>query len=214
MYRLVLSAFALSFFLVSCNSDNGNGTVQDNDPANFYALTVGNTWEYEVSRYNATTEEYELQDLRITNTITDQTKIGGETYFVFTTTTTGDYECESCVNCFRDEIVRDSLGYLINDQGTILFSNSPTEDFLIGATPWGGIYGEYSGSDVDISTPAGDFQTYQNEIYGVLSNGDIPPSRDVHQFAENVGRVQRTVSLLSQSIPWHKMVLRSYTLED
>ncbi|MDC8005604.1 hypothetical protein POV27_16210 [Aureisphaera galaxeae] len=214
MYRLALLALTALFLVVSCNSDDSNSNPPENEPANFYALKIGNSWEYEVATYSFVEEEYQIQDLTVTNTIIGDSIINGETYFVFKTTSEGTYECSPCENCFRDEIVRDSLGYLINDHGDILFSNTPTEDYLISPTSWGGIYGKYVGENVEISTPAGDFETTKNEIYGVFSSGETTPSRDSHLIAENIGRIRRTVSLISNEIPLYRMTLKSYSLVD
>ena len=59
MFRLFFW-FSLSFLLFSsCKKDDAS--THNIEEENFYALTVGNAWEYEVSRYNSISEEYELE---------------------------------------------------------------------------------------------------------------------------------------------------------
>ncbi len=210
MYRLSILALSFSLILFSCNNDDGNDS--ENQQANFFALTVGNTWEYEVSRYSNIIEEYELQDLVITNRISAETVVDGETFYTFTTTSEGNDTCQLCLDDIGNEMVRDSLGYLINADGDILFSNTATEDYLLSSNTFGDIYGKFVNNNVNVNTPAGEFTAHQNDRYVIRPDGELAPGTDSHLISESIGTVQKTISLISEPIPLYKITLKSYSL--
>ncbi len=215
MYRLSTSLFFSIILFVSCNSNDDSCSVeQGQDPNNFYALNIGNSWEYEVYRYSSQIEGYEIQDLLIKTSINSTSIVNGETYYNFSTTSTGSYICESCVIHMDLGSVRDSLGYLVNQQGTIAYSRSSQEDYLVRETLWGDIYGVLLPDNVNISTSAGNFIAIQNERYAILSNGEISIGRDFEYFAEDIGFVFKTNSSVGNPVPLNEMKLKSYILED
>lgn len=209
MSRIVCLLLLSTFVCLSCNSDD-----EQADPQNFYALTVGNSWDYDVSRYNPQTEQYEIVDLSITNTISETATINGETYYVYNATSEGSFDCSLCVERMGNASVRDSLGYLINTEGTILFSNSSTDNYLIWSQAWGDLYGQLIGSDVSVNTPAGDFETYQNDTFAVLANGETSIGKEIHLISENIGTVRKTISPVNQENPLYIMTLKSYSLVE
>ncbi|GAB5401270.1 MAG: hypothetical protein Aureis2KO_28550 [Aureisphaera sp.] len=212
MYRLSFFVLFLSFCVISCNSDDTNNT--ENEQTNFFALSVGNTWEYDVSRYSESQDDYIPMDIVITNTISEQTIINGETYFTYSTTSEGSDDCVHCIADIGNKTVRDSLGYLIDEQGLILFSKSETDDYLLSSNTWGDIFGTFVGGNIPISTPAGEFEAFQNDRYVVLPDGEQAPGTDSQHISENVGTVQKTIALVGQSQPLYLITLRSYTLVE
>ncbi len=212
MFRLSIFLIFFSFLLFSCNNDDDS--TPENEPANFYALAVGNTWEYEVSMYSLSQEEYILQDLIITNTITAETVIDGETYYTYTTTSEGTQECNLCVEDIGNDVVKDSLGYLIKDNGTILFSKNNTEDYQISSNTWGDVFGVLQEGEVDVETAAGEFVALQNDRYIILPNGELGEGRDSYLIADGVGMVVKTISLVSQATPLYRITLKSYTIAE
>ena len=211
MFRLFF-CFSLSFlFFTSCKKDDAS--TQNIEEENFYALTVGNTWEYEVSKYNSISEEYELLDMLLNVEITESQVVNNNTYFRFQTTSTGTDTCQPCIDCLgNNELKRDSLGYLINDTGKYLFSSENLEDYLVNSAQWGSVYGVLKEEPEFISTPAGNFETFQNDRYALFPDGELADSRDVINYAPENGLVYTTLSGVTNPIPLYKISLKSFSI--
>ena len=213
MFRLFF-CFSLSFlFFTSCKKDDSSS--QNIEEENFYALTVGNTWEYEVSRYNSISEEYELLDMLLKVEITETQIVNGQTYFRFQTTASGADTCEACMEDLgENELRRDSLGYLINDSGVIKFSNVNLEDYLISDNEWGDVFGVLKEGVITVDTPAGNFETLQNDRYAIMADGEISVGTDASNYSERVGLVFKSTTGVSSPNPLYQIKLKSVVLED
>ena len=51
MFRVSIVLLSFSLLFISCNNDDDNSSPPIEE-ANFYALTIGNSWEYEYFKRN------------------------------------------------------------------------------------------------------------------------------------------------------------------
>ncbi|WP_353778511.1 hypothetical protein [Winogradskyella sp. 3972H.M.0a.05] len=127
--RIQLPLLVAVLVLFSCsNSDT------DPDPeSNFYALAVGNSWEYKW--YGVSNEgNQSVISVEENISITGVEDIGGNVFYKFSRVISGNPNgiyASIPENGEHIEYYRDSLGFLINDQGLIKFANSTNEEFPI-----------------------------------------------------------------------------------
>lgn len=200
---------------ISCNNDD-DSSAPPVEEANFYALTVGNTWTYEYFERDWSSGEFVTMDVVEEVLITETTEIEGEVFFTFQSTTTGENMTPISPEIGITTInKRDSLGYLINDEHSVLFSNENLNAYLISDNDWGNMYGELKEGFEDVEVEAGAFSTNRNEIYAILSNnGEISPGRDNKYYTEEIGEVYRTFSSVSNpEHSWEKRLI-SYNIID
>ena len=217
MYRYLLAFFALSLVFVSCNSkDDTTQEEEQQIEENFYALTVGNTWNYEFYKRVSQSDEFESIDVFNAVEITGTTQINAEEYYIFTTTTTGndDGQAPCNDNGLSNEHFRDSLGHLINEHGKIKYSQLSTTPYLIRENEWGDIFGVLKEGTNDITVEAGSFTSIENEIYAVFEDGTESAGRDHHFFADGIGLVQENHSTVSNPIHIWENRLKSYQLVE
>ena len=200
--------------MISCNKNNDSQEEQLVDP-NFYALTVGNSWEYQYFKRIDRTEEYESIDAFDNVTITATTEINGNVFYIFETVTSGD-DTSTCVpeNGTVITKLRDSLGYLIDENGIKQFSYSnPNQEYLISESSNDvKIYGVLSESEATLEFPAGNFLCSVNERYARFSGGDKSPGTDYYFYSKEIGQIKTTCSWVSDSIPILEKRLVSYNI--
>lgn len=209
MNRVFYVCFIFFLIFISCNNDD------DSDPqideANYYALKIGNNWKYEYFKRISQTDEFETEGVVEEVLITETSVINGETFFTFQSTTTGNDNGNSIYpeNGITLNYKRDSLGYLIDSNYSILFSSDNLNDYLISENIWGDLYGVLKEETESIDVGAGSFIANRNEIYALLApNGDISPGRDNKYYTEEIGEIYRKYS--SANNPehnWEKRLL-------
>jgi len=218
MKRVFYVSFIFSLFFIACNNDDDSSGDEQEVVENFYALKVGNNWKYEYYRRVVQTEEFETMDIIEEVLITETTIIDGETYFVFQSTTTGNDN--DFLNIPENGVTtnnkRDSLGYLVDINHHILFSNENTEDYLISDNEWGDVYGVLKEETENIEVASGTFVCNQNEIYALLEpNGEISPGRDRIYFSDGVGEIFREYSSVSNpDHRWEKRLIEFEILSN
>ena len=217
MYRYLLAFFAITLVFVSCDSkDDSIPEEEEQVEENFYALTVGNIWNYEFFRRVQQTDEFESINVFNAVEITETTQINGEEYYVFTTTTTGNDNGHAPCNDngVSNEHFRDSLGYLINENGKIQFSQLNSEPYLIDNPKWADIYGALIEGTTEITVEAGTFTTLENEIYAI--NEDVPefPGKDYRYYADGIGLVQADHSFVTNPDHFWENRLISYEIVE
>ncbi len=213
MYRIFYLLFTATILFTSCNNDDDAGTPEPEEE-NFYALAVGNSWEYEYYALNTQTDEYELRDLLLTRTITGTTEIDGETYYNVDVITTGTDSCPLCDDQLQTELVRDSLGYEINEEGVILFSKDDENDYLIYSQPFGDIFGKLLSGTTTVDVEAGQFVAQRNVVYAILTSGVTSEGTDEILYSDGVGMVFRTISAVNNPSPLGEIRLKSYNLVE
>ena len=211
MNKVLLLFLSFSLLLISCNKDEGeDSTEQQEVDAGFFALQVGNSWVYNYFRVNSETGE--LSNLGATETmeVIDEEAIGEEVVFTLKTTTI-DTE-NSCGPCNTSPEytfkVKDSLGYLVEVDGPILFSSINDEDYLVLSQEFGDIFRVLKPNEVLITVPAGQFVTKDNERYAIDPEGNRFDGQDNVYFAEGIGEIRQTISTVaSQRIIYEKQLM-------
>ncbi|MEL6810008.1 MAG: hypothetical protein AAFP76_01590 [Bacteroidota bacterium] len=183
--------------LISCSKGDENTTTPEPLPqlSNFYPLKVGNNWTYNYFRNTEEVRGLENTGIVVQVIVTGEMPLGNETYFELQTTTAGNNN--SCNFCEPDGVVisrvRDSLGYLVDSGGAILFSSSNTKDYLVSKNEWGNVYRVLKADPVRADVPAGSFNCLDNERYTLNPNGVPFEGKDNLYFSEGVGEIKKTI---------------------
>jgi len=202
----------------ACNSDDNADEINEEIEENFFALKVGNTWTYNYFSRVGQTEEFENLGAVDQVTILSKTEINGETYFEMQTTTIlGDQFCTVCPDeGVANRMVRDSLGYLIDTEGVIIFSSQDVDtDYLILEFEQYDIFGKLLLESELISVEAGNFECLKNEVFAVFeADGSISQGRDYIYFADGVGQTLRKYSgVMNPQHRWEKRLM-NFTISE
>lgn len=214
MKRLLL-CFCIIAFTFSCTeSDNSDNQINPPD-ANFFALTVGNSWVYKNYKYNAVTEMYDDTGVVDSISIVGIQDFSGESYYKFRRLTTGNEQgiTFSNPNGEHFEFLREFEGNLINEEGSIKFTNSNNEERLLEENEWGNIYEILVEGNTVISVEAGDFNCINSERYAKNSDGVQFPGLDRFYYADGIGLIYDTSSFISNPIPTIIRRLDSYEVQ-
>lgn len=217
-----LSLLLLLAVLIACSSDDDQ-TIDDPimleeepvDPG-FYGLAVGNTWSYEAfirSSPVGSPLTFEPNGISWTIEITSTVEIDGKTYFERTFTTTGNDSTSGVFpeNGISTDRVRDSLGYLIRDNGFILFSSQETAPYLLNIAPFGDTYGQLTPDASVILVDAGSYRCLENELYAIMSaDGSRSPGTSRYYYTEGIGAVQQNIAPVSRDLPIWRINLTSF----
>ncbi len=212
MKNSALIFLALSFIFVSC-SNNDNDDLPEEEVANFYALTVGNSWNYQYYEKDFQTNTFVPMDAFDEVEVVGTAQINNKTYYELQTTASGtdNPPCQPEVGV-TSVFVRDSLGYLINDVGYIYntYSN-PEEEYLVSNGTSFDIYAFLVSGTFDISVPAGTFSTLLNEKFAKDEQGTVLPGRDMTHYTDGVGQIRQTYSAIGD--PEHRWEKRLISYE-
>jgi|GEM_PF-1219017 len=213
----VLIVFSVLF--TSCNKDDGTPQeAQELSEPNFYALTVGNSWRYEYFQRIDRTDEFESLGAFDDVSITGTSEINGNTFYTFETTTSGNDGTSAIVpdNGTVVTKLRDSSGYLIDENHLKYFSNSNiNQEYLIRDAPGDAkIYGVLASVDSNVQVAAGDFVCSVNELFAKFTDGNISPGRDYYSYSEEIGQVKSTCSFVSDSLTRVERRLVSYNIAE
>lgn len=197
MLRFLFCLSLASLFLfTSCNKDEENQTPEEQQQAeeSFFALKVGNSWTYNYYRRVVNPDGLELLDVEEIVKVTEEMIVNNETYYTIQKTTSGDGSCGVCEeNGVSTMQVRDSVGYLINIEGDILYSSESKTDYLIAEEDWGTIFGVLLPGMEDIEVDAGTFTAINNQWYAIdPSDGSEYFGRIDWHYADGVGEIKRT----------------------
>lgn len=203
-----LSMFLLVFF--SCKKDESDDTSQNNQTYdNYFPLKIGNYWVYQYNKLdsNGITSPVEMVD---SIAVDRDTIIQSKSYFILAGINLG-------ATNNNIEIVRDSNGYWVNQDGYIyLTAKNFTSKFNIRSIYAGqdtllDLYDQMEKINEVIDVPAGNFNvinkkttvTYRNKIPGVDS------VRYSHSyFSKNVGNIYSMVLFYSNPTIYEKKLLR------
>ncbi|MDX1462653.1 MAG: hypothetical protein R3359_06315 [Marinirhabdus sp.] len=205
--------FAFCAILLSACSNDDDTTPKDIEVANYYALKIGNSWTYDVYRYDQSSMDYEVEDYKIKGTITETQTINGETYFKFESEYIGEGTCEPCLDVIGNQSVRDSLGYLIDQDGVPLFTKETTDPYLMRAENFGDVFGVFDPTTTSVETPSGNVVDLAlNESYVILTDGTIAPGREQKYYRDSEGLQVRTISGVNSSQPWFILTVSESTI--
>lgn len=186
--KKALFVFAVVALIASCKKDKSIPYDNDTPPpqnTNFTPMTIGSYWVYEYS----STDTNNITTINGTDTVrvVQDSIINGNTYRMFKGNLS--YACSTCY-FFR----RDSSGYLVNQNGRIMFSATNFTDTLYIDTTQPLLYtANYKMiADTSITVPAGTFSTYDYRGHVYITNPNpIPNPRITGNFyANSIGIVK------------------------
>lgn len=213
MKRIFSILFVITlFFSCSSNDESDNPESQEE---NFYALTVGNSWVYKNYKYNPTTELYDDTGVIDSVSIIGTEDVSGETYFKFRRWTTGNEENITFCNPNGEhfELLRDSLGYLVRDSGSIKFVNNNNDEILISSQFFGNEYFQLQENQIQIVTESGSFECYDMLYFVRDQNDEILPGTNNYYYADGIGLIFDTTSWVSEEIHTVERRLDSYYVQ-
>ena len=211
MKRTVYLCF-IALIAFSCSTTDHN---QDDLDSNFYALTVGNEWVYKNYLYNPSIQDYEDTGVVDSVSIVGTEVLNDKIYYKFRRWTTGNASGITFCNPNGEhfELLRDSLGYLVRDDGSIKYANN---DFLArptNNTDWGIIYDQLIALDNEITVEAGSFISTYSQRFAILNDGSQSPGLDHFYYADGYGLIYNTVSFVTEDIPSIVRRLDSYSID-
>lgn len=218
MKSLFFSSFVLLALLVSCSSDDSVVEEPQQIDPNFYALQVGNTWTYEYFERDRETGEFVTLNAFDEVKIIETSDSNGETFYSFETTTTGNNSAPFCVPPNGASVVklRDSLGFLVNENHQILFSYKDEQEYLAKENiqaPFN-LYGILISGTENIEVSAGSFPSLRNEVYAKFEDGTIALGRNLVFYSEGIGQIKETYSTASKTDHYAEKRLISFEVEN
>ena len=140
--KSVIYVCFFTLLLSSCSTSDNQYPLELE--SNFYALTVGNEWVYKNYKYNLTTQAYDDTGVIDSVSIVGTEVVNTYTYFKFRNYTTGNEEditfCNT--NGQQFELLRESIGYFIRDDGSVMYANNNFERGFVSSADWGLVYEE------------------------------------------------------------------------
>lgn len=197
----------------ACSSEN---TTSNQQTDNFYALTVGNSWEYKYYLFDTTTDDFLPTPVTETVDITESVIINNNTYYNFKHIVTGNDGSYNHLpnNGETNFTLRDSLGFLIDEIGIIKYNNSNNDEYFVDHfSPEYSYYLSLSGTEHSISINVGSFTCYDNHYYLKDLNGNISNSLDHIYREDGKGEILSTLSISFQAEPIAEKRLESYSLQ-
>jgi hypothetical protein len=183
----------LLLFVIACKKEKDISKefcpeININAPANpsVFPMNNGNYWVYNnylVDTNNATT--FISTD---TVKILGDTNINGKTYKVFS---------NWAFHPFNYQLYRDSIGYLINNEGAVLYSNHNFTDTLYRYSDslFYYMYGKMDNINTTISVPSGIFTTNNFKCYYYSLEANYPhgsPRIANNYYCDTVGLILKT----------------------
>lgn len=219
MKRIMLSmCFAALIF--SCSNDDDSNCIHGNttieEAASFFALKTGNSWVYKNYLYNATTEAYEYSGVIDSVKIIGTELVNDNLYYKFRTRTSGNDVPNSILNPNGEytELLRDSLGYLVNHSGTTIFTNNDFTEQTVQAYSWGTTYLTLQEDFVDLTVEAGTFNCLNSHLYARTNPDNVlTPALDNIYYSEGIGLIHESRSFLSSNIQGAQRRLDSYIIQ-
>lgn len=199
MKRILFYLCFSALFFACTTSDELQSLSQTS--ANFYALTVGNTWVYKNYKYNINTQVYEDTGIVDSVHIVGTEIIEGNTYFKFRTLTTGNEDQITFTNPNGEqfEYVREENGYLLKDNGRVKFVNNVYEPILVDSDSNFNYYFRLSEVASTVQTQAGNFECAKLQYYVLNEDQEQLPGTNTYLYADGIGLVFDTTSFVSQS---------------
>ncbi|APY08983.1 hypothetical protein BWZ20_12050 [Winogradskyella sp. J14-2] len=213
MKRIVYACLIVVLFSSCTSNDDGNSP---NDNSNFYALTVGNQWVYKNYGFNFSSQEYVDTGIVDSVSIIGIENINSKDYYKFRIFTSGNDDDIPLYNLNgeRFELLRDSLGYLVYDDGTIKYTNSDFSPRPLFSSDWGSVYEQLIALDHEITVEAGTFNSSYTQRFVILENGEQAAGMDHIYYADGYGLIYDTVSFVSQENPRVVRRLDSYFVQN
>ncbi|UKM65146.2 hypothetical protein GSB9_01708 [Flavobacteriaceae bacterium GSB9] len=166
-------------------------------------------------KYDISEQAYKETEIIDSVSVVGTENILGITYFKFKTKTTGSTDSGtpySNPNGIKFDYFREVDGNLVNENNEIIFTTTDyTEHTIIEAT-WGSIFQKLAEDLSTIKVPSGTFLCYNKQQYARTPDGEQLPSMDNYYYAEGVGLIQDSVSLIALDTPVMIRQLFSYNV--
>ncbi|MFC7358090.1 hypothetical protein ACFQO1_10350 [Jejudonia soesokkakensis] len=206
MYKLLLLSI-IPFFLISCNK-NDNSSSQDIEASNYFALTLGNSWTYDVFEFRESSGNYEPLGYKIITSISRKKTINGKIFFYLETNEEGNNVNFNLVDYVGNIFVRDSLGYLVRPDGVIKFTTQTSDPYFINATGLNKQYGQYIPEVITLETPMGNFQDIDfNKTFLDFENGNNSHDLEKTYYKSGAGLVVKVVTSINNPNSSYFLVL-------
>jgi len=188
-------ASVLLTFIFSCEKENELITCSSPIDKTYFPLTVGSYWIYQWYRVDTLGNETLLENSIDTVRIVKDTLIGNYQYAV----QEEQYSLTSSIK-FNRHFLRDSVGYLVNLKGEILFSVTNFIDTLSVINDVTYKINYFMASDTfTINNSAGIFEclNYQGQVIPLIGNFDWTERYLNNFYAKEVGKIQETTFYFS-----------------
>lgn len=208
---MLLPVFALTF---SC-TDNNDNPFQQPEVDNFYALTLGNSWVYKNYKDNLNSDVYDDTGVIDSISIVGTEEFNGNTYYKFRRLTTGNEAGITFCNENGEhfEFLRDSLGYLVRNDGRIKFTNNDFSERAISENSGVTTIEALASGTTQQAVEAGSFSCIHSERFARNANGDEFPGRDRYYYSDGFGLIYDTSSYVSQEFPTIIRRLDTYNIQ-
>ena len=171
---------------------------------------------YKNYQYNALTETYDDTGVIDSVSIVGTEIINSNTYYKFRRRTSGNETgiafCSPNGESF--ELLRDSSGYLIRNDGLIKYANNDFSARPSLIDDWGTVYDQLIALNNEISVEAGDFISTYSQRYAILNDESQSPGLDHYYYADGYGLIYNTNSYVSADIPTIVRRLDSYNIQE
>ena len=214
MKRLLVCLCIIVFAFSCTESDNSDNQINSPD-ANFFALTIGNSWVYKNYRYNPTTETYDDTGVIDSISIAGLQDFSGESYFKFRRLTTGNEGGITFCNPNGEhfEFLREFEGNLVNEEGFIKFTNNNYEERLLQENQWGNIYEILVEDNTTLTLEAGQFDCVNSQRYARNLEDEELSGLDRFYYSNGFGLLYDTSSFISVNTPIIIRRLDSYQIQ-
>lgn len=204
---------AIGLFLTSCDNDDANKVFEEN---NFYALTVGNYWEYKYYLKDVATNSFVATTTTETVEITHAVVENGNTYYNFKHIISGNNGGGLLVsNGEQNYKLRDSLGYLIDQRGGIKYVNNNYEEHFVDLLSSTVSYYLKLSSAEEVATEvnAGSFSCLDIQFFAKEDNGNQLNGIAHTYRADDKGEILSTITHVSQSEHFSEKRLEAYSIQ-
>lgn len=124
----------------------------------------------------------------------------------------------SCVTCEEEPFVitnvRDSLGYLVTDNGNLLYSSRNLEPYIYSEADWGTTFGQLQQNATIRTVSAGNFSVLNNTWFAINPNGEEYEGRVFDYYSEGIGQIEFVMSGVLRNTPIGRKELIEYQLSS
>jgi hypothetical protein len=212
--------YLLGFIILlfaTCKKDELNKIDEPNAQTNYFPLEIGNYWVYKHFQIDTNGVETELE-MTDSIVVSRDTSINNKNYFILE----GVDFPNSSQNWGIVSILRDSSGYLVSENGAILFSDNNFTDTLISRTQF--VEGDtfyvlsYKMERVfnPVSVPAGIFNVlnFKGSFYMPNPEPGVEKTRYINTYyANNVGKILQTYFYASNPSYMEKRLVNYHVKE-
>lgn len=212
-FALVL---VLPFILTSCDDDQDEVTIFEEENSSFYALEVGNKWVYQHYRLNidgSIRDTIAIEEIEVIEEVTIDEKQYAQ--LQISTNILMGTTCATCeLEPFVVTSVRDSLGFLVTDTGDLLYSSRNTEPYIYSEADWGTTFGQLQQNVTIRTVSAGNFSVLNNMWFVISPDGEEYEGRVFDYYSEGIGQIELIMSGVLRNTPSARKELIEYQLSS